>query len=119
MYALSVPAQLRTKADCELACSQLTQYIQGELPKADTSAFKDRAPRVEEAHKAFIKEAEEEEAKTSPSGMPTVPAVLGELRKIMPKDTTVLSEAISNYRKSRHSSRLGVLKAKKLTKPVV
>ena len=73
---------------------------------------------MNEAHKAFIKEAEEEEAKTSPSGMPTVPAVLGELRKIMPKDTTILSEAISNYRKSfRAFSRCG--RQNGLTKPFV
>lgn len=97
----SVPARLRAKADCELACLQLTQYIQEELPKADTRHFKARAQVVEDAHNAFMKEAEEEEARTSPSGMPTVPSVLGELRKIMPKDTTVMSEAISNYRKSR------------------
>lgn len=79
---------------------QLTQYINEELPKADTRHFKARSEVIRDAHNAFLKEAEEEEAKTSPSGMPTVPAVLGELRKLMPKDTTVLSEAISNYRKS-------------------
>lgn len=81
---------------------QLAQFIEEELPKADTRHFKARAQVIDDAHKAFLKEAEDEETKPSSSGMPTVPAVLSELRKIMPKDTTVLSEAISNYRELYH-----------------
>lgn len=95
-----MPARLRTKADSELACLQLTQFIEEELPKADTRHFKARAQVIDDAHKVFLKEAEDEESKPSPSGMPTVPAVLSELRKVMPKDTTIMSEAISNYRES-------------------
>jgi hypothetical protein len=68
------------------------------LSKADSSVITERAKIVDEAHQALLKEAEDEEAKTSSTGMPTVPHVLKSLRQIMPKETTILSEAISNYR---------------------
>lgn len=104
-----MPARLRAKADCELACLQLAQFIGEELPKADIRHFKARAQVIDDAHKAFLKEAEDEEAKPSPTGLPTVPGVLSELRRRIPKNTTILSEAISNYRK---------LSASRLTQPL-
>ena len=45
-----------------------------------------------------MREIENEEAKEHKDGMVTVPGILKALREQMPKETLVLSEAISNYR---------------------
>lgn len=58
-----------------------------------------RGEVLEDEHKAFLKEATDEAAVSSPSGLPTVPSVLQTLKEVMPKKTTIMSEAISNYRK--------------------
>lgn len=82
-----------------MACLALTEYIEEQLLNTDTRHYKAREQANREAHERFMEEIKKEEESTSGKGRITVPQALKALREEMPKNTLVLSEAISNYRK--------------------
>ena len=92
---------MRSKADCELACLALADYVQRSKGSLVPNAVAERAAANKKAHDELIREIQSEEVKEHKDGMVTVPGVLKALRKQMPKKTLVLSEAISNYRGSK------------------
>ena len=89
---------MRSKADCELACLALADYVQTKKSSLAPSVVAERAAANKKAHDELIREIQEEEVKEHKDGMVTVPGILKAFREQMPKKTLVLSEAISNYR---------------------
>jgi acetolactate synthase I/II/III large subunit len=88
-----IPAQRRYKADAEIALTQILDALVGK--RVDTEGVKNRLQYLSERHNKRIERLNKLEAVASSCAI-TTPILMGYLRNMIPKQSTVMIEVIYN-----------------------
>jgi acetolactate synthase-1/2/3 large subunit len=89
-----LPSNIRAKADCAIALSQLSEYVNTQkLPEAAIKSRKDTLLEGQKARRADLAKLET----PASGGIMTAPSIMAAFRKVAPKNTLIMNEAISNY----------------------
>jgi acetolactate synthase-1/2/3 large subunit len=96
MSFFAYPAELRARADAELALEQIFDVVHSRAASLDQSLIGTRRTALETKKKAHLKDLKALEV-SAPNDIMTAPLIVSSLRTKAPENTLILNEAISNY----------------------